>query len=89
MTGVSVRRDDSIMTREVDGEIVVLDVKSNRVHQLNATASFVWRQCVEGADPDEIAARLAEAFDVAIEVARRDTQTVLEALRQLRLIDLD
>jgi Coenzyme PQQ synthesis protein D (PqqD) len=87
MTGMSIRRDDSIMIREVDGEILVLDVASNLVHHLNPTATFIWRLCADGASAEEIAERVAEAFDVDIEAARRDTQALLAALHGLRLID--
>jgi 5'(3')-deoxyribonucleotidase len=88
MTGMSIRRDDSIMIREVDGEIVVLDVASNLVHRLNETASFIWRQCAVGASADEIAERVAEAFEVDVASAHRDTQTTLSALHKLRLVDM-
>jgi hypothetical protein len=37
------------MEREVDGEIILLDTESNLVHQLNKTASLIWRKCQEGA----------------------------------------
>jgi hypothetical protein len=87
MMGMSIRRDDSIMIREVDGEIVVLDVASNLVHHLNATASFIWRQCTDGACAEEIAERVAEAFEVDVASARRDTQTLLATLHRHRLID--
>ncbi len=84
---VSLRRGDSIMIREVGEEIVVLDVESNQVHQLNPTASFIWRQCGQGVGADDIAARLAEAFDIDVETARRDTQTLLSALAGFGLLE--
>lgn len=86
MSGASIR-GDSIMVREVDGELVVLDVATNQVHQLNATASFIWRQCVEGAGADEVATRLSDAFDIDAETARRDTLTLFADLRRLRLLE--
>ncbi len=85
---VSLRRGDSIMIREIGEEIVVLDVESNQVHQLNPTASFIWRQCGQGLGSDDIAARLAEAFDIDVETARRDTQALLASLASLGLLEL-
>ncbi len=87
MTGLSIRRGDSIMIREVGDEIVVLDIATNQVHQLNATASFIWRLCVEGAPAEDMAVRLSEAFDIDEETARRDTSTLVADLRRLRLLE--
>jgi hypothetical protein len=74
------------MVREVDGEVVVLDVETDKVHQLNATASFIWRLCEEGQAPEVMARRLAERFDVAESVAFQDASVIIEQLRALGLV---
>lgn len=83
---VAVRHDESIMVREVDGEIVVLDVAANRLHRLNATASLVWRMCAEGTTADSIVSQLVACFDVDEGTARQDVGTVLAELRRLDLL---
>ena len=42
-----------VSSRIVDGEVVVLDHANERIHHLNATASFVWSR-LDGDDPDSI-----------------------------------
>jgi hypothetical protein len=84
---VGVRRDQAIMVREIDGQLVVLDTEANKLHQLNVTAGFIWRLCETGASIDTIAARLAESFDVAEPTARQDVLQTLATLRDLNLIE--
>lgn len=44
---------------EFDGEAVLVDVAKGRVWTLNPTASFIWRQCRAGANPESIAHALS------------------------------
>lgn len=86
--GVSIRRDESITVREIDGEILVLDMRSNQVHQLNRTASFIWNRCGEGLMPEAIAAALVREFEVDDETARRDVEETLYKLRSVKLLEV-
>ena len=82
----SFRRHDAVMVREIDGELVPLDTRSNRVHQLNRTASVIWRMAEnEGAATEQIAAALVLEFAVTYETAMND---VVETLTMLRSLDL-
>ena len=45
------RRLKKVVVREVEGEILLLDTGANLIHQLNETASFVWRRCDAAASP--------------------------------------
>ena len=81
------RRVNGLMEREIDGEILLLDTESNQIHQLNKTASFIWRKCQEGASADEIARLVAEDFDVEEADARADVVRTLDSLRSLRIIE--
>ena len=73
--------------RIVDGETVLLDRAGGRVHQLNATASFVWSRLDGRASPHEVAAAVADAFDVEPQTAVRDVDALLEQFRTLNLLD--
>lgn len=74
------------MVREIDGEILLLDTGQDQVHQLNASASLIWRLHHQGASADEIAAGLAEAFDVDPATARADALQTLARLGGLGLL---
>ena len=79
------RRLGAVMVREVDNEVLLLDTESDRIHQLNGIASFIWRWCDEARSPEEIAALVASEFDVDKDVALRD---VIETLARLRALNL-
>ena len=77
------------MVREVDGEILVLDTLSNQVHQLNRTASFIWRMGNEGTLPQTIASALAAEFTVDEATVFTDVVETLAKLRSLNLLAND
>jgi hypothetical protein len=78
-----------LMVRTVDGEAVLLDRSGGRVHQLNGTASFVWSRLDGRTSPHDVAAAVAEVFDVAPETAIRDVNALLDQFRTLNLLALE
>jgi len=70
-------RETGLLVREVDGEVLVLDTEADRIHQLNASASFIWRQLANGASAEEIAEHLANEFDVVEHQVQRDVAEIL------------
>jgi hypothetical protein len=85
-TGSALRRRlDALAVREVDDDLLLLDTASNRIHQLNRTASQIWRLC-DSTRPDSIAAELARDYDVDEEQALSDVISTLETFRSLNLV---
>lgn len=80
------RRRDGIQVREVVGDTLVLDLESGRIHQLNETAGFIWRACDEAPSVEELAGRLASAFEVGHDVALRDVAETMARLQALNLL---
>jgi hypothetical protein len=81
------RRREGIMVRDVVGDMLLLDTESGEIHQLNETASFIWRNCEEAPSVESLAGMLASAFDVGHDVAARDIEDALGRLRALNLLD--
>jgi len=77
---------DFIISREVDGETLVLDGRKDLVHRLNPTASFIWQRSQSGDPAEDIATALADAYDVEIGAASRDVTTTLHRLKELDLV---
>ena len=72
--------------REIEGEIVIVSPNDSVLHELNETGSFVWKR-LDGRRPTaEIAASLASEYDVQVEVALRDIETLLEELASRQLL---
>jgi Coenzyme PQQ synthesis protein D (PqqD) len=80
------RRD--VKSRLVDGETVVLDQQAGVVHQLNATASFIWERCDGQSTLTDIAQQLAQAFEVDPHVASCDVNAMIGQLEALHLLEL-
>jgi len=80
-----VKRDD-LMARRVQDELLLLDMKSQRIHQLNETASFIWDMWNQVPDTKEIARLLAQRFDVDEDMALSDVTGIVAKLRELKLL---
>ena len=86
MEAASIEQPHFTISREVDGEVLVLDGSAQLIHQLNPTASFIWQRAQEGTAALEIATALAEQYDVELETAHRDVAATLARLRELNLL---
>ncbi|HEV2883994.1 MAG TPA: PqqD family protein [Pyrinomonadaceae bacterium] len=53
-------RREGIVTREVDGELLVYDLTRDKAHCLNPTAALVWKSCNGRRDVDELARSLGK-----------------------------
>ncbi|MGH9685109.1 MAG: PqqD family protein [Candidatus Acidiferrales bacterium] len=73
-------RNPRLAWRELDGEILIISPDDSQVHELNATASAIWKHANGTADIDEIAAKLALEYDVAQGVAAADTTELVGVL---------
>ena len=78
--------EGALVFREVDGEVLALDSSSHQVHQLNGTASFIWRAYRHTSSLQDTAAAFAAAFDVDEETARSDVADTVQRLRLLNLV---
>jgi hypothetical protein len=79
------RRAD-VNVRIVDGETVVLDLRLNQIHQLNATATHVWERCDGRHDVNDIAAQLVGRFEVDEATATSDAAALLEQFARAGLL---
>jgi hypothetical protein len=76
-----------LLVREIGGEILILDTVADQIHQLNASASLVWRMHAAGKGLFEISAALANEFDITENVAERDASEALQKFGALKLAE--
>jgi len=81
------KRRSDISARVVADETVVLDLGAAQIHQLNATASFIWNRCDGRSTVGEIAEKLADSFDVDCATACQAVQAALRRFDELGLLD--
>lgn len=77
-------RDDLVL-RQVEDETLVLDRAGERIHQLNATASFIWSRCDGNTSLQTVAAEMAGKYGISAEQAAIDIARMLSQLEQLSL----
>lgn len=81
------KRRSDVSFRAVDGEIIVLDRAAKQIHQLNATASFIWHRCDGQHIIADIAEELARFFDVELDPAREAVVASVRRFSELGLLD--
>jgi coenzyme PQQ synthesis protein D (PqqD) len=79
-------RNPKLAWREIDGEAVIISPEDSHVHELNETASLIWKHADGKQSVDEIAARVATEYEVAIQVARADVRELIAALSAKHLL---
>jgi hypothetical protein len=79
-------RDGDLEWREVEGEIVALDLRASTYLSVNKTGTALWPHLTAGASRDELVAALTSRFDVDAESAGRDVDAFVGALETRGLL---
>lgn len=72
-------RNEGMVIKEVDGEVLVYDLKRDQAHCLNASAALIWRLCDGNSSIDQ----LARNFGLQTG-ARVDAKLILLGLQDLQ-----
>ncbi|MFZ0211097.1 MAG: PqqD family protein [Candidatus Acidiferrales bacterium] len=72
--------------REIDGRVVIISPEDSIVHELNETASFMWKLIDAGCDANQVAKLLQDEYDVDLSAAEADTRQFLASLRGTGLL---
>ena len=80
------RQRENLTVQAVDDEILILDLESNQIHQLNASAGFIWQLCDGDMSVDQLSEIYAEHYEVEADVARADVKLVTEQLCGMGLL---
>ncbi|HUB74871.1 MAG TPA: PqqD family protein [Solirubrobacteraceae bacterium] len=75
-----VRLRPDVVWREIDGEIVLLDLDGSAYFSVSASGAALWPALVAGASTDELASVLSETFALERERAEHDVRAFLQAL---------
>jgi hypothetical protein len=79
------RRTD-LLCREVDNELVILDRREDRIHQLNEAAGKVWDLCDGQHTPTQITESLVTLYEIPYATAEQDVLQTLENFAALGLL---
>ena len=73
--------------REVEGELLVLDHRSERVHQLNVTAVYIWDQCDGKTSIADITQAIATEYGLDTRPAEADVVRTIAQFQELDLLE--
>jgi hypothetical protein len=73
-------RDGALDWREVEGELVALDLRESRYLAVNRTGKVLWAALAEGATREDLAERLDETFGIERSRAERDVDAFIADL---------
>jgi hypothetical protein len=79
-------RSEQLAWREIEGEAVVLDLRSGTYLSVNVVGRMLWTQLADGATPAELYATVAEAFEIDPATAREDVNRFLTDLTERGLL---
>lgn len=81
------KRRSDVTVREVDGELLVLDHRTERVHQLNVTAGYIWDRCDGVTSVADITKAVAAEFGDEGAPIATDVVWIVEQFRELDLLE--
>lgn len=87
MTGILNKCPDRFVETEIDDEIVVMDLESGNFFSLKDTALDIWRLVDGTRSPADIAAELANDYDVAESELADDVAAFLDKALTAGLIE--
>lgn len=92
MNILKLKRKIDFVLKDICGEKMLVPIGSqvmdmNGLVTLNDTAACVWELLAEDRTVDELAAAVAEQFDVAPERARADVQVFIDEITRMGLLE--
>jgi len=79
-------RSPELVEQIIDGDTVLLDKAAGQIHQLNATASTIWKACDGKTSIGDIAEQIAAKYDIDVELALVDVEKTIQQLETQNLI---
>lgn len=87
ITASNLKARDGLAFEQVEEDLLILDQRNQKIHQLNPTARAVWR-CIEaGFAQEDIVNEIVKIFDVTDAVALQDVERILKELSSLNLVE--
>lgn len=87
MSDVVRLRPGAVEWREVEGELIALDVQASAYFAVNRTGASIWPALVDGATRDELIATLTERFGIDHDTAARDLDAFLGQVAERGLLE--
>src|SRR5262249_1546938 len=81
---IIIARQEGLVVKEMQDEMLVYDLQSHQAHCLNKTAAFIWEHCDGETTIEELAKRMSEEWHTPVEV--NSIWLCLKQLEQAKLL---
>lgn len=80
---------EHILSQEVQGELVLLDLRTGSYYGLNEVGSRIWPLLLQHKGLDDIVVALGQEYDVSLDQLRADVTAFVQKLMDFGLLTLD
>jgi len=84
---LDLRPRSDVVSRRLGDEVVLVNLRTNRIYSLNRTGARLWELLVEQAERSTIEATMLEEFDVDPSELHNEIDKLLGELAQAGLVD--
>jgi hypothetical protein len=82
----TLRPDPDVVARRLDDEIVLVNLRTNRIYSLNRTGGRFWDLLLEGHDLSKIEELMTQQFDVGAEELTAEVEALVGRLLSAGLV---
>jgi hypothetical protein len=75
-----------VVGRRLGDRFVLVNLRTNRIYELNETASALWELLESGTDVSELEAKVSERYDVEPEKLRDEIDSLMRLLTNAGLV---
>jgi len=83
---VELRPHADVVWRRLDDDVVLVQLRTNRIYSLNTTAARAWELLSEGLGRSEVERSLLEEYDVARDELVQSLDQLLKELSEAQLV---
>jgi hypothetical protein len=77
------------VARRVGDQVVLVQLQTNRIYELNRTGARLWELLQGGADLEQACERMLAEFDVSEDELRNNVSEIVDELVAMRLLERD
>ncbi len=85
----SISNNPSLLTQDMDGEVVILEVESGRYFSMDPVGSRIWNLLAELGDTDRVVEQMSSEYAVDKATLRRDIDDLVGRLAQAGLLTVN
>ena len=79
---------ENVLAREVEGELVVLNLETDQYYGLDETGTVMWTLLTSHSSIDEVFEKLVSKYDASAEVIGKDLESLIDGLLKEGLLEI-